>query len=85
MILNEELLSDERFAQFSAQHQTEIISFYCTELEERIRTASSRNEAEHESVKTCIQFEKQCSSTLVRKALTHKVQELITKYWNQNI
>ena len=84
MILNEELLSDERFAQFSTRHQSEIISLYCTNLEERIRTASSRQETEHESVETCMYFEKECPSALVRNALNHRVQELLTKYWNQN-
>ena len=84
MILNEELLSDERFAQFSTQRQSEIIAARCMEVEERIRTASSRLEAERESVGACLKFEKECFSMLVRNALTRRVEKLITKYWSQN-
>ena len=84
MILNEELLSDERFAQFSTQRQSEIIAARCKEVEERIRTASSRLEAERESVGACLKFEKECSSMIVRNALTRRVEKLITKYWSQN-
>ena len=83
MITNEELLSDERFAQFSTQHQTEIITAHCKDVEERIRSASSRLVAEREAVGGCLQFEKECPSMLVRSALTRRVEELITKYWSQ--
>jgi hypothetical protein len=81
MIKNEELLSDERFVRFSTQHQSEIISLHCGEIEERIRTASTRLEAELGSAEACLQFEKECPSTLVKQAMTRRVENLIIQYW----
>jgi hypothetical protein len=81
MILNEELLTDEGFARFGKQRQSEIIAKHCSEVEERIRTASSRLEAERGSAEACLQFEKECPSMLVRNALASRVEELIAKYW----
>jgi hypothetical protein len=81
MMFNEELLSDERFAPLSNTQQSEIISKHCAEVEKYIRTASSRLEAERISANTCLQFQHECSSDLVRNALTRRVEELITKHW----
>jgi hypothetical protein len=82
MILNEELLSDIHFVQLRKQHQYEIISKHCVKIEERIRIALSRLEAERISADACLQFEKECPSMLLRNALIHRVEELIAKYWS---
>ena len=81
MIFNEELLSDDHFAQIHSSQQSEIITKHCAEVEECIRTARSRLEAERISANMCIQFQHECSSSVVRNALTRRVQELITKHW----
>ena len=83
MIFNEELLPDDRFAQLNSTQQSEIIANHCAEIEELIRTASSRFEAERISADACLRFENECPSMLVRHALTHRVEEFITKYWSQ--
>jgi hypothetical protein len=82
MIFNEELLTDNRFAQLNRAQQSNIIANHCAEIEERIRNASSRLEAERVLASTCLQFEKECPSMLVRNALTSRMEELIAKYWN---
>ena len=84
MILNEELLSDRRFAQSSAQHRSEIITFNRTGIEERIGTAAFRLEAEQEGAEVCLQFETECSSMQVRRAFIRKMEEVINNYWERN-
>jgi hypothetical protein len=81
MMFNEELLTVDRFAQLKSSQQYDIIAKHCSEVEERIRTASSRCEAERVSANTCLQFHHECPSALVRDALTRRVGELISKHW----
>jgi hypothetical protein len=83
MIFNEELLTDDRFARLNSTQQFDMIAKHCGEIEERIRTASSRIEAERNSTSACVQFEKECPSMLVRHALLRHVEELIVKYWGR--
>jgi hypothetical protein len=83
MMFNEELLTDDRFARLNSTQQYEVIGKHCVDIEERIRTATSRLDAERNSTSACLQFEKECPSMLVRHALTRRVEELLIKYWDQ--
>jgi hypothetical protein len=80
--MNEELFNERQFLQLNQAHQSELIANHCAEIEERVRNASSRLEAERVSASACLQFEKDCQSMLVRNALTHRMEELIAKYWS---
>jgi hypothetical protein len=82
MVQNEELLNDQQFLQLSQIRQSDLIAKHCAGIEEHIRTASSRFEAERIAANTCLCFQKECSSVLVRNALTHRVEEFMTKHWN---
>lgn len=81
MHFNEELLTDERFQKLHGNRQTELINSYCNEIEDKIRTAASYQEAVWQRDLACTQFNKQCPSAIVRTALTHHVNELISRYW----
>ncbi len=81
MIYNEELLSDGGFSRLSSKQQFDIIAKHCVGIEKRIRSASSRSEAERISADECLRFQHECPSEMLRKALTQKVKELIIKHW----
>jgi len=81
MMFNEELLTDDRFMQMNSNQQSILITKHCAEVEEQIRAASSRLEAERVSANTCLQFQHECPNALVRDALTRRVGELISKHW----
>jgi hypothetical protein len=80
--MNEELFSERQFLQLNQVSQSELIANHCAEIEEQIRDASSRLEAERISAGACLQFEKDCPSMLVRNALIRRIEELIGKYWD---
>ncbi|RPI05243.1 MAG: hypothetical protein EHM64_07190 [Ignavibacteriae bacterium] len=82
MIDNEELLTDNHFALLNGNQQSDILRNHCTEIEDLIRTASSRLEAERAAADTCIKFQHECSSALVRHALIHRAEEFLSKHWN---
>jgi hypothetical protein len=83
MIRNEELLNDQQFLQLNQMRQSDLIAKHCAGIEEHIRTALSRFEAERIAANTCLQFQHECTSALVRNVLTHRVEELMIKHWNQ--
>jgi hypothetical protein len=82
MYMNEELLTDERFRQLNGNRQSELIANHCADMEDRIRSASSRSEAIRLKESTCARFEEACPSALVRTALSRHVEELISHYWD---
>jgi hypothetical protein len=83
MHFNEELLTDERYQQLHGNQQSELIANHCGDIEERIRSASSRLEAVHLKELECTKFKQECQSTLVRTALTRYVEEIISRYWDK--
>jgi hypothetical protein len=83
MKFNEELLTDYQFGQLHRTRQTELIVSHCATIEEHIRHASSRLEAEQISSSACSEFKNECPSEIVRNALTRHVEDLIKKYWQR--
>jgi hypothetical protein len=83
MYMNEELLTDERFLRLDANRQSELITEYCADIEDRIRSAPSRLEALRLSESSCTRFEQACPSALLRKALETHIEELILQYWDR--
>jgi hypothetical protein len=80
---NEELLTDEQYRQLSRKQQSEIIVNYCTDIEESIRSAQSREEALRLKELGCTGFEQACLSRLISTALTKHADELVSRYWNK--
>ncbi len=81
MISNEELLSNDHFAFLNGDQQSDLLRKHCSVVEERIRTAPSRYDAERVAASTCIQFQQDCSSAMLRNALIHRVEDLLTIHW----
>lgn len=82
MNFHEELVTDNRFAQFNKKQQTDLLAKHCADIEERIRTASSRYEADRVSAEVCLEFEKECHSSVVRRSMKQRVQDLLIEYWH---
>ena len=84
MQFNEELLTDEPFREYHEYRQSELIAKYCSDIDVRIRSASSRQEARGLAESACRKFEQACASALVRNALAKYIEELITRYWENS-
>jgi hypothetical protein len=83
MIKNEELFNEQQFLQLNQIRQSELIAKHCSGIEERIRDARSKEEAEHIAGEACTKFESECTSSIVRMALSQYLQAKVTHYWSK--
>jgi hypothetical protein len=83
MIRNEELVSEQQFLQLNQIRQSELIAKHCFGIEERIRSAQSKEEAEQIASKACSKFESECTSSIVRTALAKYIQSKVMQYWSK--
>jgi hypothetical protein len=83
MIQNEELINEQQFLQLNQMLQSELIVKHCSNMEERIRDAQSKKEAEQIASVACSKFESECASSIVHMALSQYVQNKITQYWGK--
>jgi hypothetical protein len=83
MIRNEELINEQQYLRFNQIRQSELIKGHCSGIEERIRNAQSKEEAEQIASKACNKFESECTSSIVRKALAQYIQGKIKHYWSK--
>ena len=65
----------------NGERRTALIAKLCAGAEERIRSATSRQEAERIAASACDELGGTCESTLVRRALTAKLETLIAERW----
>jgi len=65
------------------RRQADLIRQYCKGLDERIRAAKSKEQAERLVNETCQHFERTCESKVVRSFLKRYVHNLFVKSWNQ--
>ena len=84
MVLEEELFNEQQFLQRNQIQQSELITKYCAGVEERIRSAVSKEDAELIANAACDKFKSECTSEIVRKALTKYMQLKISQYWDKN-
>ncbi len=63
------------------ERQLDLVSSYCSGIENEIRTAPSRADAETIIRNICGYFERECSSVIVRNALGEYIGELFRRYW----
>lgn len=79
----EELLSEDGLSGLGRTRQKEVIADHCAEIENRIRSAGSREEAETIAGVACHQFESECSSDLVRRGLVQRVHQMVEQHWGK--
>ena len=76
-----ESITDQQFLDLGQQRQVEILAEHCAGIEEKIRSAESRKEAENIADITCGKLKEVCFSKLVQGALTRRTQDLVEEYW----
>ena len=81
MIENEELFNERQFMQLGQIQQSELIIRHCSGIEERIRNARSKEEAERVVNVACEKLANECTSGIVRAALKQHMQTKVSQYW----
>ena len=76
-----ESITDQQFADLGQKRQLEVLSEHCAGIEDRIRRARSRKEAEAITEQTCRKLREVCISKLVQGALVRRTQELVERHW----
>ena len=79
--MTEELMDESTFAHMSPSRQRELIASYCADMERRIVSASTTEEAATLVENACGGFRKDCTSSLVAEALSEHVRRLFQQYW----
>jgi hypothetical protein len=77
----EESLTDQQFVGLDGERQSQIIAEHCLGIQERIRNAQSRHEAERVAAEACSKLEQECPGTMVRRALIQHIQKIVEQYW----
>ena len=76
-------LTSPLFTTKPLQEQERILREYCSHLENKISSASSKADAERIAEESCNQLRKHCSSEILLGQMDGYVQQLIKKYWNE--
>jgi len=77
----DELTNESVFTQLPFQKQTELISRYCHGIQEKINLSRTLHEAQRIADEHCEQFQRSCSSDVLRNAMSEYVQNLIRQRW----
>lgn len=77
----DELVDEETFVQLPFLQQSELISQYCGQIKEKIRCAASLDDAQKIADEHCAEFQRSCSSAVLRNAMTHVVRDIINHTW----
>jgi len=78
----DELLDVRRGDLHGESHQKEIIARYCSDLEHRVRSAPSRQEAKALVDASCRDFGQSCPSAIVRTFLVSYANGLLDRHWS---
>lgn len=76
-----ESMTDQQFNDLGERRQVEIIAGHCAGIEEKIRLARSREEAESAANQACSRLRASCFSSLVQRALEERTRELVELHW----
>lgn len=76
-----ESITDQQFLDLGQERQVEIFARHCTGIENRIRQAHSRKEAEEIMGNACGKLQEECINTIVQGALVRRTHELVEQYW----
>lgn len=83
--MTEELLDETAYRRADDSGQEGLIAVYCGDIEDRISSARTADAAKLISDEACRTFRKECTSTLIGRALTDHVAGLYERYWgNEN-
>jgi predicted oxidoreductase len=85
MMMNEELLNEDRFLQLNQSQQLELIAKHCAGIEKRIHEAQSRKVSETIAEEACGKFETECPSDIIRRGLIQRVREMVEQRWGNAI
>jgi len=77
----DELTDESSFIQLPFQEQTELIALYCHDIKNKITGSQTMAEAQGIVDEHCLQFQRSCSSEVLRKAMTEYVQGLVRRTW----
>ncbi|MEX1277198.1 MAG: hypothetical protein WEB62_02875 [Bacteroidota bacterium] len=78
MAMQDELIFDEPL---HPDRQREAIGLHCAGLEERIKSAPTRLQAEKVLTEVCDGFDQACESSIVRTYLKQHAHKLLLQYW----
>jgi hypothetical protein len=78
-----ESLTDRQFQDLGQNQQVEMLAHHCAGIEEKIRSAQSREEAERAADVSCGRLQEACLSSLVQGALVRHTREIIDQYWGK--
>lgn len=78
----DELTDESSFILLPFQEQTELIAHYCHDIKNKITGSQTMAEAQGIADEHCLQFQRSCSSEVLRNAMTEYVQELIRQTWS---
>jgi hypothetical protein len=78
-----ESITDQQFTDLGQNRQLEILSEHCAGIEDRIRRAPSRKEAEAMTQQTCEELREACISELVQGALLRRTEEIVERHWGK--
>ncbi len=78
-----DLMTDRQFVDMGEERQALILAKNCSGLEEKIRSAGSRSEAQQVGHRACETLQDACESRMVRRALVQRMEELIKEYWGK--
>ena len=77
--MQDELASDELM---QPGRQQEVIGLHCAGLEEQIKSAPTRLQAERVLADACEGFDRVCESSILRTFLKQYVHRLFLRYWS---
>lgn len=80
MLRREEVTNEKQKQPVDIQGDT--VQMYCTGIEERIRKASSVDEAKIIADEACLSFNQECLSDIVKNSLRRYVAGLVERHWS---
>jgi hypothetical protein len=80
-MIYDELIDEGSFVQLPFLQQTELISHYCGQIKEKINGAVTQADAQIIADEHCAEFQRKCSSAVLRNAMTHYVRDIIKHTW----
>lgn len=81
--MDEEISLEERYSKAKCSLLDELIEKYFVGIEERIRSATNREEAKLLADNACRGFERQCESEIIPLFFKRYVNGLFEKYWEK--
>lgn len=82
-MIQEELTDESHSIRPPLQSQTELLSYYCRDIKDKIIGSSTMTEAQRIADEQCLLFQGSCSSEVLHRAMTQYVHDIIKLNWPQ--